>query len=95
MTASKPATPVLMRPEETITLKEAVYRSGMHEKTLRRWCVEDGIGRRTSPGAPWQISAVALEAKRYGDQEALDLLRTGKRESPVVGRYLRLLGISS
>lgn len=86
--------PVLMRPEEIISLKEAVYRTGKNEKTIRRWCIEDGIGRRTSKGAPWEISAVALEAKRYGDVEALEEMR----QSPLptagqVTRYLISLGL--
>nr|BAT30100.1 hypothetical protein [Aureimonas sp. AU22] len=94
MTASTLPSPVLMRPEEIISLKEAAYRTGKNEKTIRRWCKEDGIGRRSSLGAPWEISAVALEAKRYGDREALDLLREGHRDSPIVTRYFLSLGIS-
>nr|BAT30569.1 hypothetical protein [Aureimonas sp. AU4] len=83
-----------MRQDEIISLKEAAYRTGKNEKTIRRWCKQDGIGRRSAPGAPWEISATALEAKRYGDCEALELLRVGSRDSPVVERYLVSLGLS-
>ncbi|KQT53676.1 hypothetical protein ASG43_17725 [Aureimonas sp. Leaf454] len=86
-------TPVLMRDAEVISLKEAAYRSGRSEKTISRWCVSDGIGRRSSPSAPWEISAVALEAKRYGDQAALEALRRGEFGADTVRRYVELLGL--
>ena len=85
--------PVLMRPDDVIGLKEAVYRTGKNEKTIRRWCQQDGIGRRTSAGAAWEISAIALEAKLYGDVEALDALRLGNFSAYGVRRYLEYLGL--
>lgn len=85
--------PVLMRNEEVISLKEAMFRTGNSEKTIRRWCKKDGIGRQTTPGAPWQISAVALEAKRYGDETALVALRQGNFTSDDIRRYLIALGL--
>jgi hypothetical protein len=84
-----------MRDAEVISLKEAAYRSGRSEKTISRWCVSDGIGRRSSPSAPWEISAVALEAKRYGDQAALDALRRGEFSANAVLRYVELLGLTT
>lgn len=84
--------PVLMRPGEIITLKEAVYRTGKNEKTIRRWCKEDGIGRRSSPGAPWEISAVALEAKCYGDAEAIEELRRISFGRIISARYAIAIG---
>lgn len=85
--------PVLMRDAEVISLKEAAYRSGRSEKTISRWCISDGIGRRSSPSAPWEISAIALEAKRYGDQPAIEALRRGEFEAVEVKRYVGLLGL--
>ncbi len=85
--------PVLMRPEEVITLKEAVYRTGRSAKTIARWCREDGIGRRAEPGSAWEVSALALEAKRYGDGEAIEALRQGRFAAPAVLRYSELLGL--
>ena len=87
------ALPVLMRPGEVISLKEAVYRTGRNEKTIARWCRQDGIGRRAEPGAPWEISAIALEAKLYGDVEAVEDLRRGRFASPRVRRYVEHLGL--
>ncbi|WP_246191284.1 hypothetical protein [Aureimonas leprariae] len=86
--------PVLMRDAEVIDIKEAMFRIGRSDKTIRRWCKEDGIGRRTGPCAPWQISAIALEAKRYGDKAAIDDLRQGAFSSPRVVRYAEQLGLN-
>ncbi|MEF2551322.1 hypothetical protein VQ042_08080 [Aurantimonas sp. A2-1-M11] len=87
--------PVLMRPGEIISLKEAVYRTGKSEKTISRWCRADGIGRRTSPTSSWEISAVALEAKLYGDGQAIEELRRGNFEAQRVRRYAEHLGLAS
>ncbi|WAJ30611.1 hypothetical protein [Antarcticirhabdus aurantiaca] len=87
------ALPVLMRDAEVISLKEACFRSGRSEKTIARWCRRDGIGRRAEPSAPWEISAVALEAKRYGDTEAIEALRRGEFSCERVRRYAEHLGL--
>ena len=87
--------PVLMRPGEVISLKEAVYRTGKSEKTLRRWCKEAGIGRRSGRSARWEISVLALEAKQYGDEGALEDMRQGLFGSTRVARYSRILGLTS
>jgi hypothetical protein len=85
--------PVLMRDGEIIGLKEAVDRSKRSAKTIARWCRQSGIGRQAEPTAPWEISAVALEAKRYGDDAAIDDLRRGDFASQRVRRYLEHLGL--
>ncbi|UHD45527.1 hypothetical protein LUX29_21480 [Aureimonas altamirensis] len=85
--------PVLMRDCEVINVKSAMHRTGRSAKTIVRWCHQDGIGRRSEPGAPWEISAVALEAKRYGDMDAIEALRQGRFEEPRVRRYVEHLGI--
>lgn len=85
--------PVLMRDGEVIGLKEAAFRAGKSEKTISRWCLSDGIGRRPSPTAAWEISALALEAKRYGDAAAIDDLRRGDFATPRVRRYAEHLGL--
>lgn len=85
--------PVLMRDRDVISLKEAVFRTGRSEKTIRRWCRDHGIGRRAEPTAPWEISAVALEAKRYGDEAAIEDLRRGAFSSSRVARYVEQLGL--
>jgi hypothetical protein len=85
--------PVLMREGEIIGLKEAVDRSKRSPKTIARWCRQSGIGRQAEPSAPWEISAVALEAKLYGDVEAIEALRQGDFSSPLIKRYVQCLGI--
>jgi hypothetical protein len=85
--------PVLMRDGDVISLKEAAFRTSKSEKTISRWCRKDGIGRRSEPTAPWEVSALALEAKRYGDDEAIDDLRRGDFGSPRVRRYVEHLGL--
>jgi hypothetical protein len=86
--------PILMRRDDVINLKAAVYRSGRDEKTVRGWCKEFGIGRQAKPGAPLDISAPALEMVMHGDLVALELLREGHRTHSRVGRYFNHLGIS-
>lgn len=91
---SEKVVPVLMRDAEVISLKEACFRTGRSAKTIRRWCQKDGIGRRSEPTAPWEISAVALEAKRYGDDGAIVKLQQGKFHSEEVKRYIEFLGLT-
>ncbi|MBB3936551.1 hypothetical protein [Aureimonas phyllosphaerae] len=88
-----PALPVLMRGPEIVAMKVAAELTGLSTKTLTRWCVSDGIGRRSSKAAPWEISVIALEAKRSGDQAALEALRRGDFGSPLVRRYVDHLGL--
>ncbi|MGO8244077.1 hypothetical protein [Rhizobium laguerreae] len=87
--------PILMRRDEVINLKLAVYCTGLDEKTLRGWCKEFGIGRQAKPGSPLGISAPALEMVVHGDMVALQLLRDGKRTDPRVSRYFDFLGLPS
>jgi hypothetical protein len=83
--------PVLMWPEEILTLQQAAFRAKRSEKTIRRLCREFGIGGRSASGGPLQISAPALEMVLSSDLPALDLLRDGRRDAPEVVRYLRSL----
>jgi hypothetical protein len=82
-----------MRRTDIISLKEAVYRTGKSEKTLRNWCRDFAIGRQTCPSAPIEVSAPALEMVIHGDFEALALLREGNRQHDAVRRYFDHLGI--
>lgn len=91
-TAAAPL-PILMRRSDIITLKEAVHRTGKSDRTLRNWCKQFGIGRQTSPSAPIDISAPALEMVLHGDFEALEMLRLGDRYTARVSRYFKHLGI--
>ncbi|MGR9169591.1 hypothetical protein [Rhizobium sp. KDH_Rht_773_N] len=85
--------PILMRRSDIIALKQAVDRSGKSERTIRNWCRVYGIGRQSSPGAPLEISAPALEMVLHGDFEALEMLRNGDRNGQPVKRYFDHLGL--
>ena len=81
--------PILMHRSDIITLKEAIYRTGKSDRTLRNWCKQFGIGRQTSPGAPLEISAPGLEMVLHGDFDALELLREGNRRDRRAYHYRR------
>ena len=83
--------PVLMWPEEILTLQQAAFRAKRSERTIRRLSRDFGIGRRSATGGPLQISAPALEMVMSDDLPALELLREGRRDAPEVMRYLRSL----
>lgn len=85
--------PILMRKDEIINLKTAVYDTGRSEKTIRGWCKDFGIGVQPCPGAPLEISAPALEMVKHGDVAALELLRQGNRAHARVRRYFDHLGL--
>jgi hypothetical protein len=70
-------------------MKEAVDITGKSQRTLRRWCIEDGIGRRIA-GRQWLISLPALYMRIEGDDEALIGYRDGARaQFEPVARYFR------
>lgn len=85
--------PILMKADDIIALKEAVFATGRSDKTIRHWCKKFGIGRQACAGGPLEISAPALEMVKHGDVAALELLREGKRTHPRVKRYFDHLGI--
>lgn len=85
--------PILMRRDEVVNLKTAVHVTGRSEKTIRIWCRQFRIGVQSSPGAPLEISAPALEMVRHGDLVALELLRQGRRDHARVKRIFEHIGI--
>lgn len=92
--AKKPAlAPVLMKRDEILNIARAADRAKRSTDTIRRWCRDFGIARQSAPGAPLEISALALEMVLHGDHEALEKLRAGERSAPEVKRYIDHLGI--
>lgn len=87
------AIPVLMQESELSWLKEAIDRSKRSLDTIARRCRQSGIGRQEEPSAPWQISAVSLEAKQYEVTQALDDLRGGDFTTQRGRRYVERLGL--
>jgi hypothetical protein len=76
---------------EAISLKEAAKLANKSERTLRNWCVGDGIGRRIKDGN-WQISRVALAMVLEDRDDALAAYLSGVRGSyePVAEVYRRV-----
>ncbi|KQV39179.1 hypothetical protein ASE37_21780 [Rhizobium sp. Root268] len=82
-----------MRSGDVVSLQQAIAHAGKSDRTLRGWCHKYGIGRQTSPGAPLEISIIALEMVLHGDFDALEQLRAGQRTSLPVRRYFEHLGV--
>ncbi|CUX31916.1 hypothetical protein [Agrobacterium genomosp. 13] len=87
------AFPVPMAEAEIISLKEARRRSGKDIKTIKRWCISHGIGRRPGNSGPWQISGPALEMYLNGDMEAIEILRMNDRLHPRLIKHFSRLGL--
>lgn len=83
--------PVPMWRMDILTLQQAAHEGRVSEKTVKRLCREQGVGRRSIRGGPYQVSAPALQMALANDHEALELLREGRRDAPEVIRYLRSL----
>jgi hypothetical protein len=81
--------------EEAISIGEAAAIAGKSERTIRNWCVQDGIGRRIGDGA-WAVSKVALMMWLEGDHKALAAYRDdGARGSwEPVAKYYRRRGLA-
>ena len=86
--------PVPILPEEVITAKEAAYLAQQPERTIRRWARQYGIGRQPERHSPLQVSILALEMRLCGDDAALDLLRSNRRDDPSVRFYSDRLGLT-
>jgi hypothetical protein len=82
---------VPMLPSETIRIETAKLMAGKSDKTISKWCQQDGIGRQSSRGrgAHLQISAPALLMRAEGELEILERLRNGERKHPHVVHYIR------
>lgn len=87
------AFPVPMAEAEIISLKEARRRSGKDIKTIKRWCISHGIGRRPGNSGPWQISAPALIMYLNGDMDALEIFRSNDRLHPRLVKHFVRLGL--
>jgi hypothetical protein len=59
--------------EESTTIEQAAGIAGKTPRTMRCWCIEQGIGRRI--GGTWRVSKVALIMLLEGDSEALRAYR--------------------
>jgi len=86
-TAEQAVAPVFIRPSERVGIREACEYAGKSDRTVRTWCKRFGIGRVPMAGGPLVISLPALNMILQDDPEALELLRAGDRDNPIVRRH--------
>lgn len=70
---------------EGISTAAAAELAGVNERTVRKWCLDHGIGLRVC--GRWRVSIVALMMILSGDQDALSAYQDGDRTSPNVVEY--------
>lgn len=80
--------PVSLTYGETISLNEAARLANVSQGTVVRWARRYGIGRQLSAGSQWRISAPAVRMVAAADAEALEALREGQLDNPLVAAYL-------
>jgi hypothetical protein len=80
--------------DEILTIAQAAWVVGKSDKTIREWNDEHGIGQQSGPGAPIEISWLALLMVAAGDFDALEKFRNDDRRSWQVVRYFRVFGFS-
>jgi hypothetical protein len=78
---------------ESLTAKQAATVAGKSQRTVIRWCVEHGIGRRIA-GGDWAVSKVALTMLLDDDMDSLASYRDGARgHYEPVAKYFHRLGL--
>lgn len=73
---------------EMLAVKQAAGLVGVSGETIRKWCIEYGIGRQIKRKAKWRVSRPALYMVAAADFEALEEFRRGNRGHPLVAPYL-------
>ena len=76
----KPLAPLMLK-DEILSVDQAAYVVGKSTKTIRDWNDEHVIGQQSKPGAPLEISWIALLMVANGDLETLERFRLGDRHS--------------
>lgn len=89
----KPLAPLMLK-DEILSVDQAAYVVGKSTKTIRDWNDEHVIGQQSKPGAPLEISWIALLMVANGDLETLERFRLGDRHSWQVVRYFDTFGLS-
>ncbi|GEM_PF-4187496 len=72
---------------EGITITIAAGIAGKDPQTVRRWCMEYGIGVQPHKNKNWRVSRPALLALLDGDHRAIQIIRNGDRTNPAVRDY--------
>jgi hypothetical protein len=81
-------------PREAVTTKHAAGIVGKPDRTVHRWCVDRGIGRRIGPRI-WAVSVPALWMVADRDDGTLKAYLAGDRESAAVEAYYRRCGMGA
>src|ERR1700686_2321663 len=79
--------------QESTTIEQAAGIAGITPRAMRRWCIEEGIGRRVR--GTWRVSKVALTMLLEGDSEALRAYRDDgvRAQFEPVARYFHRAGL--
>jgi hypothetical protein len=77
---------------EAIDVLTAAVLANVSDRTIRNWCRDLGIARRSMTG-PWEISQVALQMVIDNDRQALKAYLAGERQCELVARHYSLLGL--
>lgn len=85
--------PLIIRPGEVITVKEAAFRAAKNRKTVIDLVTRFKIGRQLSATGPIEIHKAAFEMALAGDDIAVELLRAGERSNLRVVRYFVEAGL--
>lgn len=90
-----------MTPSPLLTIRQASERSGIHRRTLLRWCkarlhIEPGLLTKLSDGetAPWRVNPDALGRLLGQDIEGLSdrVHDQGRRTARLEQKVARLMG---
>ena len=85
--------PILLHINDIVNVQRAAARLRISEKQVRRLFKEYRLGAQLGPKSPLEISLPALHMVVSGDHQALELLRAGDRNHPIVKRHFDHLGI--
>lgn len=75
-------------PSLDIGIKQGAALAGVSPDTVRRWCIEYGIGRQLNKHTPWRVFPAPLLMARAADIKALEAYRAGDRTSDLVKPYI-------
>lgn len=72
----------------TVTVAQAASYADVSRQTIRRWCVEHGIGVQIGDNGTWRVSAPALSALLSTDRPALDAILAGRFSDPAAQAHM-------
>ncbi|KAA2241155.1 hypothetical protein [Salinarimonas soli] len=83
--------PIPYDKREFVSLRAAAETIGVHQETVRLWCLRYHIGRMV--GGRWKVSRPALAMFVERDRAALVAYVGGDRASPAVRGYFERAGL--